>query len=59
MVLIRHIKRSLAEQRDPGDDLADLLLMLAPPEPYVALTRALVRRHLAPELAGLGGVVEP
>lgn len=57
-VLIRHIRRSLAEQRDPGDDLADLLLMLAPTEPYVALTRALVRRQLAPELTRLGVVLD-
>lgn len=50
---IRHIILALEQDREPQDDLDDLVELLKPHSPYVAYTRHLVRRHLAPYLAAL------
>jgi len=50
---IRHIILALEQDREPQDDLDDLVELLKPHSPYVAYTRHLVRRHLAPYLTAL------
>lgn len=50
---IRHIILALEQEREPQDDLDDLVALLQPHSPYVAFTRHLVRRHLAPYLTAL------
>jgi uncharacterized protein (TIGR02646 family) len=54
MAAIRHIIDAMENKRDPGSDLDDLVQMLDPKEAYVAFTRHLVRKHLAPYLIALG-----
>jgi len=55
MAAIRHTVSALEARRDPGADLDDLLTLLDAREgAYVAFTRMLVRKHMAPYLETLG-----
>jgi len=57
MAAIRHIIYALEHEREPTDDLDDLLELLQPKSPYNAFTRYLVQTHLAAYLEILGIVV--
>jgi len=54
MAAITHIIDDLAQNKDPGQDLEDLVFMLQAKEAYTAYTRHLVRTYLAPYLEELG-----
>lgn len=54
MAAISHIIDALEQEKDPGQDLDDLLFMLDPKEAYTGFTRHLVGRHLGPYLCVLG-----
>ncbi|RMO89916.1 hypothetical protein ALQ32_01383 [Pseudomonas syringae pv. tagetis] len=53
MAAIRHTVSALEAGIDPGADLDDLITMLHPKEAYVAFTRMLVRKYMAPYLVSL------
>jgi uncharacterized protein (TIGR02646 family) len=57
MAAIRHIVDALEHDREPGEDLDDLVELLRPTSPYVAFTRHLVRAKLTPYLTALGIVI--
>ena len=54
MAAIRHIIDALEHDREPGEDLDDLVELLRPTSSYVAFTRHLVRVKLGPYVTALG-----
>ncbi len=51
---IRHTLDSLQRGNDPGADLDDLVELLKPQSPYLALTHLLIKEQLEPQLEKLG-----